>query len=96
MGVLFLFNSIVRIAGLFSLTLGHVSLQYNKLTNQNNLTIMEKTYVFDTADKGGFDSTALIASLMGNRGVDPNLMALIQNASKNQDAWDRIWERFFK
>ena len=48
---------------------------------------MEKTYVFDTADKGGFDSTALIASLMGNRGVDPNLMALIQNASKNQDAW---------
>ena len=23
----------------------------------------------------------------GNRGVDPNLMALIQNASKNQDAW---------
>lgn len=48
---------------------------------------MEKTYVFDTADKGGFDSTALIASLMCNRGVDPNLMALIQNASKNQDAW---------
>lgn len=48
---------------------------------------MEKTYVFDTADKGGFDSTALIASLVGNRGVDPNLMALIQNASKNQDAW---------
>lgn len=48
---------------------------------------MEKTYVFDTADRGGFDSTALIASLMGNRGVDPNLMALIQNASRNQDAW---------
>lgn len=48
---------------------------------------MEKTYVFDTADRGGFDSAALIASLMGNRGVDPNLMALIQNASKNQDAW---------
>lgn len=48
---------------------------------------MEKTYVFDTADRGSFDSTALIASLMGNRGVDPNLMALIQNASRNQDAW---------
>ena len=48
---------------------------------------MEKTYVFDTADKGGFDSTALIASLMGNRGVDPNLMAQKQNHSKNQDAW---------
>ena len=48
---------------------------------------MEKTYVFDTADRGGCDSTALIASLMGNRGIDPNLMALIQNASRNQDAW---------
>lgn len=48
---------------------------------------MEKTYVFDSADRGGFDSTALIASLMGNKGVDPNLMALIQNASRNQDAW---------
>lgn len=48
---------------------------------------MEKTYVFDTNDRGGFDSTALIASLMGNRGVDPNLMALMQNASRNQDAW---------
>nr|DAP62047.1 MAG TPA: hypothetical protein [Crassvirales sp.] len=34
MGVLFLFNSIIRIAGLFSLTLGHVSLQHNKLINQ--------------------------------------------------------------
>lgn len=47
---------------------------------------MEKTYVFDTADKG-FDSSALIASLMQNRGVDPNLMAMLTNASKNQDAW---------
>ncbi len=47
---------------------------------------MEKTYVFDTADKG-FDSSALIASLMGNRGVDPNLMAMLTNGSKNQDAW---------
>ena len=48
---------------------------------------MEKTYVFDTADRGGFDSTALLASLMGNRGVDPNLMAMLTNGSKNQDAW---------
>lgn len=45
---------------------------------------MEKTYVFD--DKG-FDSSALIASLMGNKGVDPNLMAMLTNASRNQDAW---------
>lgn len=48
---------------------------------------MEKTYVFDTAERSGFDSSALIASLMGNRGVDPNLMAMLTNASKNQDAW---------
>jgi hypothetical protein len=34
LGVLFLFNSIIRIARLFSLTLGHVSLQHNKLINQ--------------------------------------------------------------
>nr|DAU61421.1 MAG TPA: hypothetical protein [Crassvirales sp.] len=34
MGVLFLFNSIIRIVGLFSLILGHVSLQHNKLINQ--------------------------------------------------------------
>lgn len=46
---------------------------------------MEKTYVFDNA--GGFDSSALLASLMNNRGVDPNLMAMLTNASKNQDAW---------
>lgn len=48
---------------------------------------MEKTYVFDTNAGNSFDHSALIASLMGNRGVDPNLMALIQNASRNQDAW---------
>lgn len=48
---------------------------------------MEKTYVFDTAEKCGYDSPALIASLLGNKGVDPNLLALIQNASRNQDAW---------
>lgn len=48
---------------------------------------MEKTYVFDTNAGGNFDHSALIASLMGNRGVDPNLMALMQNASRNQDAW---------
>ena len=48
---------------------------------------MEKTYVFDTAENGGFNSSALIASLMQNKGVDPNLMAMLTNASKNQDAW---------
>lgn len=48
---------------------------------------MEKTYVFDTADRGSFDHSALIASLMQNKGVDPNLMAMLTNASKNTDAW---------
>lgn len=48
---------------------------------------MEKTYVFDTNAGGSFDHSALIASLMNNKGVDPNLMALMQNASRNQDAW---------
>ena len=48
---------------------------------------MEKTYVFDTNTGSNFGDSALLASLMGNRGVDPNLMALIQNASRNQDAW---------
>ena len=47
---------------------------------------MEKTYVFDTAESGGLNSSALIASLMQNKGVDPNLMAMLTNASKNQDA----------
>lgn len=47
---------------------------------------MEKTYVFD--NEGGFNSSALLAGLMNNnRGVDPNLMAMLTNASKNQDAW---------
>ena len=48
---------------------------------------MEKTYVFDTNSGGSFDHTALIASLMNNRGVDPNLMAMMNNASRNQDSW---------
>lgn len=47
---------------------------------------MEKTYVFDSADSG-MNTSAILASLMQNRGVDPNLMAMLTNASKNQDAW---------
>lgn len=47
---------------------------------------MEKTYVFDS-NSGGFDSSAILAALMGNRGVDPNLMAMLSNCSRNQDAW---------
>ena len=47
---------------------------------------MEKTYVFDTNEKCGFDSSALIASLMGNMNNN-NLATLLASASKNQDAW---------
>ena len=47
---------------------------------------MEKTYVFDSA-ASGFDPSTLIASLMQNKGVDPNLMAMLTNASRNQDQW---------
>lgn len=47
---------------------------------------MEKTYVFDTAGKD-FDSSALLAGLMQNRGIDPNLMAMLTNAGRNQDQW---------
>lgn len=43
---------------------------------------MEKTYVFDT-NEGGLNSSAVLASLMQNKGVDPNLMAMLTNASKN-------------
>ena len=46
---------------------------------------MEKTYVFDSA--GGVDPSTLIASLMQNKGVDPNLMAMLTNGSRNQDQW---------
>lgn len=47
---------------------------------------MEKTYVFDS-ESGGLNSSALIASLMQNKGIDPNLMAMLTNASRNQDSW---------
>lgn len=47
---------------------------------------MEKTYVFDSADKS-YDPSALVAALMQNKGVDPNLMAMLTNASRNQDSW---------
>ena len=47
---------------------------------------MEKTYVFDGADNN-LNSSALIASLMQNKGIDPNLMAMLTNAKKIQDVW---------
>lgn len=53
---------------------------------------MEKTYVFDT-NGGGFNSDALIASLMNNRSIDPNLMAMLSRGGNNQDSWggNGVW-----
>lgn len=48
---------------------------------------MEKTYVFDTNSGGNFGDSALLASLLNNNKMDTGLMALMQNASRNQDAW---------
>lgn len=48
---------------------------------------MEKTYIFDSNSGSNFDHSALLASLMNNKTVDPGLLALMQNASNNQDAW---------
>ena len=48
---------------------------------------MEKTYVFDSADNSSINSSALIASLMQNKSIDPGLLAMLNNASRNQDAW---------
>ena len=45
---------------------------------------MDKTYVFDTAESGGLNSSALIASLMQNKGVDPNLMAMLTKALRKR------------
>lgn len=51
---------------------------------------MEKTIVFENPNN--FDGSALMAALM-NKGVDPNLMAMLTNASRNTDAWggNNIW-----
>lgn len=48
---------------------------------------MEKTYIFDSNSGSNFDHSALLASLMNNKSMDPGLLALMQNASNNQDAW---------
>lgn len=49
---------------------------------------MEKTYVFDTAERNSFDSSALLAALLNNnRSMDTGLLAMLQNACNNQDSW---------
>lgn len=59
---------------------------------------MERTYVFNQDGNGGggnkFDITALLPGLMGNRGLDPNLLAVMggRNGFGGQDGWwSIIW-----
>ncbi|WP_418700246.1 hypothetical protein [Barnesiella intestinihominis] len=51
---------------------------------------MERTYVFNQEPNGGgskFDIMALLPNLMGGKGVDPGLLALLNQGRNNQDAW---------
>lgn len=55
-------------------------------------SLMDKTYVFSNEPSSGccgskLDITALLPNLMGNRGVDPNLLLALNNGYRNQDAW---------
>ena len=59
---------------------------------------MERTYVFNQDGTGGggnkIDITALLPGLMGNRGLDPNLLAVMgnRNGFGGQDGWwSIIW-----
>lgn len=44
---------------------------------------MERTFIFNPAEGNGggnkFDITALLPGIMGNRGLDPNLLAVMGN-----------------
>lgn len=55
-----------------------------------NYIYMERTYVFNQEPNGGgskFDIMALLPNLMGGKGVDPGLLALLNQGRNNQDAW---------
>lgn len=54
----------------------------------------EKTYIFDGGNQGGgLDIAALVSSMMGNKGMDPNLVAALMNGNNNRGAWggDGCW-----
>lgn len=53
----------------------------------------EKIYMFgDGASKGG-DISAILPAIMGNKGLDPNLVAALMNGNNNRGAWggDGCW-----
>ena len=61
---------------------------------------MERTFIFNPAEGNGggnkFDITALLPGIMGNRGLDPNLLAVMGNrggfGGNNGDGWwSIIW-----
>lgn len=48
----------------------------------------DKTYIFDGGGSGGgLDIAALVSSMMGNKGMDPNLVAALMNGNNNRGAW---------
>lgn len=55
----------------------------------------DKTYIFDGGGNsgGGMDIAAIVSSLMGNKGMDPNLVAALMNGNNNRGAWggDGCW-----
>jgi hypothetical protein len=54
----------------------------------------DKTYIFDGGGSGGgLDIAALVSSMMGNKGMDPNLVAALMNGNNNRGAWggDGCW-----
>lgn len=58
---------------------------------------MERTYVFNQDGNGGngggskFDIMAMLPNLMGGKGVDPGLLALLNQGRGNQDQWGGSW-----
>lgn len=58
---------------------------------------MERTYVFNQDGNNGngggskFDIMAMLPNLMGSKGVDPGLLALLNQGRGNQDQWGGSW-----
>lgn len=58
---------------------------------------MERTYVFNQDGNNGngggskFDIMAMLPNLMGSKGVDPGLLALLNQGRDSQDQWGGSW-----
>ena len=57
---------------------------------------MERTYVFNQDGNNGngggskFDIMAMLPNLMGSKGVDPGLLALLNQGRGSQDQWGAL------